>query len=210
MIDDITLVVHFKGCPSIFVPFIVLLEYVRDLFLYLAVLILVFHMLDVVRYVDRGSFAISNSSVLLCSCLSSRITCTFCLGVPLREPRPSIFFGKHSPLSTFVNPLSDPLRPSAWSVSEACRYSCGLVSRHIALPNLLRDKCAPTTWFDDGHIHRTPLPLHCNSFLLSAWFQQPSVGIHLCISCSVSLSAYKITQLVNSIPHVWQMGCRSH
>lgn len=102
------------------------------------------------------------------------------------------------------------IRPSVWSVSEACRYSCGLVSRHIALPNLLRDKCVPTTWFDDGHIHRTSLPLHCNSFLLSAWFQQPSVWIHLCISCSVSLSAYKITPLVNSIPHVWQMGCRSH
>ena len=48
MVDDVTTVVHFHGYPSIAISSLVLMEYVSDLFPYLAVLVLVLHVLDVV------------------------------------------------------------------------------------------------------------------------------------------------------------------
>ena len=53
MIDNVSPIMHFHGYPSIAISPLVLMKYVSDLFLYLAVLVLVIHMLDVV--IVRGT-----------------------------------------------------------------------------------------------------------------------------------------------------------
>lgn len=113
MIDNIVFVVQLHGYPSRAIPSLVLLEYVCDLFLYFAVLVPILHMLDVVivrrerqlRYIqqqrDLAFMSQFPDHLRLLSWRSSSRAKAF------------NFLGKHSPLSTFVIPLSDPLRPSA-------------------------------------------------------------------------------------------------
>ena len=91
-----------SGPVSIAIPSFVLCEYVGHLLPCVTVLIFIFHMFDAV---DRDSFAISNNSVILCSCLSFQITCAFSLAFFFRNQSLD-FLDTHSPFSVFALPQS--------------------------------------------------------------------------------------------------------